>query len=280
MLFEGSVRAGGFSNVDEAIAHGFGRFLAHASGLTIINADTPLIAENARQTKAAVYAIKEQELLDSYAVSVSGTEFKIAGISYRSPHLFPKETFYAIASSIKIAEYFGIRATNDLSRLVVPPGRSSLFRGFKNTTIVDSSYNSNVESVVAIVDMTDRLIGEKWLVLGDIIEQGIWEQEEHERLAHILAKRDFKRIILVGPRMRKHVKPILEAAGKAVESFIGPREALEYLESAVQGGEILVFKGARFLEGIIERLLEDPSDADKLCRREDVWVARRKNFGL
>ena len=280
MLFEGSVRAGGFSNVDEAIAHGFGRFLAHASGLTIINADTPLIAENARQTKAAVYAIKEQELLDSYAVSVSGTEFKIAGISYRSPHLFPKETFYAIASSIKIAEYFGIRATNDLSGLVVPPGRSSLFRGFKNTTIVDSSYNSNVESVVAIVDMTDRLIGEKWLVLGDIIEQGIWEQEEHERLAHILAKRDFKRIILVGPRMRKHVKPILEAAGKAVESFIGPREALEYLESAVQGGEILVFKGARFLEGIIERLLEDPSDADKLCRREDVWVARRKNFGL
>ena len=280
MLFESSVGANGFSNVDEAIAHGFGRFLAHTSKLAIINADIPLIVENARQTKVAVYGITERELLDSYAVSASGTEFTIAGISYRSPHLFPKETFYAIVSSVKIAEHFGIRPTADLSRLVVPPGRSSLFRGFKNTTIVDSSYNSNVDSVVAIVRMTEALSGEKWLVLGDIIEQGRFEQEEHERLGRILAGCDFKRTVLVGPRLRKYVKSILEESGKRVESFIGPKEALDYLVSELSGHEILVFKGARFLEGIIEHLLENSADAEKLCRRENVWVARRKKFGL
>lgn len=280
MLFESEVGAGGFANVDEAIAYGFGRFLAHTSALAIINADTPLIVENARQTKAAVYGIKERELLDAYTVSTSGTEFTIAGVSYRSPHIFPKETFYAIASSIKIAEYFGIRPTADLSELMVPPGRSSLFRGFKNTTILDSSYNSNVDSVIAIVRMAEALPGEKWLVLGDLVEQGTLEQEEHERLARILAATGFKRIVLVGPRMRSYAKPILEAGGVSVESFIGPKEALDYLLSTVRGGEILVFKGARFLEGIIEHLLENPADAAKLCRREKVWVARRKKFGL
>ncbi len=280
MLFEKSVGSGGFAGVDEAIAYGFGRFLAHTSKLAIINADTPLIVENARQTKAAVYGITERELLDSYAVSTSGTIFTIEGVSYRSPHLFPKETFYAIVSSVKIAEYFGIRPTADLSELIVPPGRSSLFRGIKNTTIVDSSYNSNVDSVVAIVRMTEALPGEKWLVLGDIIEQGRFEQEEHERLGRIVAGFDFKRIVLVGPRLRKYVKPILEENGKHAPSFIGPREALDYLVPELSGGEILVFKGARFLEGVIEHLLLDKADAAHLCRRENVWVTRRKNFGL
>ncbi len=85
---------------------------------------------------------------------------------------------------------------------------------------------------------------------------------------------------MVGPRLRKHVKPILEASGKGVESFIGPKEALDYLLSTIHGGEILVFKGARFLEGIIEHLLENKEDAEKLCRREKVWQERRKKWGL
>ena len=162
----------------------------------------------------------------------------------------------------------------------MPPGRSSLFRGFKNTTLLDSSYNADVESVAAILRTAEMISGEKWLVLGDLIEQGKLEQEEHERLARIVATGDFKRTVLVGPRMRKYVKPILEKNGKAALSFISPKEALDYIVPALSGGEILVFKGARFLEGIIEHLLADTADAAHLCRREKVWVARRKNFGL
>ncbi len=77
-----------------------------------------------------------------------------------------------------------------------------------------------------------------------------------------------------------YIKPVLEDGGKQVESFIGPRETLDYLLSAVRGGETLVFKGARFLEGIIEHLLENSADAEKLCRREMVWRERRKKWGL
>ena len=128
--------------------------------------------------------------------------------------------------------------------------------------------------------MAELLDGDKWMVLGDLIEQGKLEQEEHERLARILATCDFKRTVLVGPRTHMYVKPILEGAGKAVASFIGPKEALDYLLSELSGGEILVFKGARFLEGIIEHLLLDKADAAHLCRREAVWVARRKKFGI
>lgn len=285
MLFEKSVERGEFANVDDAIAHGFGRFLAHTSKFAVINADNPLIALNARETSASLYEIKERELLDAYTVSTSGTTFRIGGQTYAMPYVLPKETFYAIASSVKVAEYFGIRPTTDLSGFVMPPGRSSIFRGIKGTTILDSSYNASLESVVAIMRMAEALPGEKWLVLGDLIEQGKLEREEHEQLGHFIATSGFARAILVGPRLQKYTKPVVEAAGKRVESFIGPKEALDYLLSELSGGlpgqgEILVFKGARFLEGIIEHLLENPADAAQLCRREDVWVARRKKFGL
>lgn len=280
MLFESSVGPGGFASVDEAIAQGFNRFLAHTSKLAIINADNPRILERARQMKVPLYEMREQELLNSYTVHASGSEFTISDIPYRLPYVLPKEIFYGIASATKIAQYFGIQPTNDPGGLLMPPGRSSLFRGLKNTTLLDSSYNADVESVAAVIRMAEMLPGEKWLVLGDLIEQGKLEQEEHERLGHMLVKCDFKRIVLVGPRSRMYIKPVLEDGGKQVESFIGPRETLDYLLSAVRGGETLVFKGARFLEGIIEHLLENSADAEKLCRRETVWRERRKKWGL
>jgi hypothetical protein len=59
-----------------------------------------------------------------------------------------------------------------------------------------------------------------------------------------------------------------------------PGEALGYLVGNLNGGETILFKGARFLEGVVERLLKNPSDASKLCRREAVWAKRRKMWGL
>ena len=280
MLFEKSVERGEFPSVDEAIAHGFGRFLAHTSKLAIINADNPRILEHATNAGVPLHGIREQDVLTAYRVSTSGSEFTISGIPYRLPYILPKEILYGIASAVKIAGYFGMQPTNDPAGLTMPPGRSSLLRGVKNTTLLDSSYNADAESVAAIVRMAEMLTGEKWMVLGDLIEQGKLEQEEHERLARILATCDFRRIVLVGPRTQMYVKPILEAAGKTVASFISPRDALDYIVSELSGGEILIFKGARFLEGIIEHLLLDKADAAHLCRREAVWVARRKKFGI
>lgn len=282
MLFEKVVSDHAFASLDEAIAYEFGCFIAQASTLAIVNADSVLIEQQIPRTHASVYEIRERALRVQHTVTTGGTEFTIRDTVYRTPHLLPKETLYAIESSVKLAEYFGVRPTSDLSKLVVPPGRSSLFRGLKKTTIVDSSYNANVESVAAIVRMAERLHGEKWLILGDLTEQGRFEKEEHERIAHILAKSELSHVISVGPRTRAFLGPVLaaEAPHILVESFIGPKEALDYLISAIEGGEILVFKGARFLEGIIEHLLEDKADVAKLCRREPIWQTRRKQWGL
>ncbi|OGG91996.1 hypothetical protein A3H16_03935 [Candidatus Kaiserbacteria bacterium RIFCSPLOWO2_12_FULL_53_8] len=274
--FEKEVSGGAFRTVDQAIAYEFGYFIEHASRLAILNTDNPLISKHLYRTKAEVDEIKENEVLERYEIRDDGSEFKIAGVNYSTPFLLPKETFYAIAASAKVAEYFGKQPTSDLSALTMPPGRSSVFRGIKNTTIVDSSYNANVESVSAVLRMVEKLPTKKWLILGDLTEQGGLEKEEHEKIAHLVGQGDFEKILLVGPRLKKYALPILNDA----VPFDTPKETLDYLNDTIQGGEILVFKGARFLEGIIEHLLENKDNAAKLCRREEVWQKRRAQWGL
>jgi UDP-N-acetylmuramyl pentapeptide synthase len=274
--FERAVRAGTSASVDEAIAHEFGYFLERAEKLAIINGDNPLILKETRRTKAEIFTIKESRL-QQYAVHMNGTDFTMNDTTYRFPFLLPQEVFYSIAASARVAEYFGVRPANDLSGFAMPPGRSSIFKGINNTTIVDSSYNANVDSVAAILRMTEKLPAEKkWLILGDLTEQGASEKEEHEKIAPLVSEVKFRKVILVGPRLKKYAAPLLHEA----VSFEGPREALDHIASSMTGGEMLVFKGARFLEGIIEHLLQNKADANKLCRREKIWQMRRTQWGL
>jgi hypothetical protein len=59
-----------------------------------------------------------------------------------------------------------------------------------------------------------------------------------------------------------------------------PKDGLDYILKAISGGEVMLFKGARFLEGIIEHLLENKEDVNKLVRREIAWQKRRREWGL
>ncbi len=282
--FEKLLRTGKFTNVDEAIAYEFGYFVEQASKLVITNGDNKLIVDQKKRTTAEWREVREDDHLEEYSVATTGTGFVISGRAYHLPYLLPKETFYAIAATPVICEYFGQQTDEHFSRLVMPPGRSSLFAGIKNTTIIDSSYNANLASVSVIVSMVNQLRAEKkWAILGDLIEQGEQEQTEHEGLAELLVDSDFEQIILVGPRLTKYTLPKLaelEERGVHIESFIQPKDALDYLSSAIKGDEVLLFKGARFLEGVIEHLLASPDDVNKLCRREQIWQIRRKQWSL
>lgn len=282
--FDRVVEQGKFPHVDEAIAFEFGYFVAKAKKLVILNADNPQIEQQESRTSAKVFEIKEPDQLEQYVLKESGTEFVIQKNVYRFSFFLPKETFYSIVAARKLLEYFGLEKEHNFSTLVLPPGRSSILQGIKNTTIIDSSYNANVDSVAVILSMVKKLpANKKWAILGDLTEQGNQEQVEHEKLADLVAGVGFQRVILVGPRLAHYTLPKLRSlVGKetVVESFIQPKEALDYLLASLEGNETLVFKGARFLEGIIEHLLANAQDVNKLCRREVVWQTRRKQWGL
>lgn len=273
-----------FTTVEEAIAYEFGYFLEYTTGLAIINGDSKFILEQQKRLKAPVKSIKRNEQLKKYILTAGSTEFQINKRLYKIKALLPQENFYSLSMTTTLLEYLNIKTDYSFSTFHLPPGRSSVFQGIKDITIIDSSYNATLDGMRAILDMFNRYSAKnKWVVLGDMLEQGKEEQEEHEKLAEVIASIHLSKIILMGPRVLKYTYPKLKLLlknSRKIEKYTLPKDVLDYLTTHISGGEVILFKGARFLEGVIEHILADKNDIKKLCRREKIWHLRRREWGL
>jgi len=269
------------SSVEEAIAGEFGNYLRYTKNLVIVNAAQPLIMKQTEQIKANLKPISPQDVT-GWKVSATGVSFTAHKTSYQLPVLAPHETALSVLAVAEVCAHFNISLDPSFKNLVLPPGRSSVLAGIKQTTIIDSSYNSVPDAARAMLQLFGSYPAtDKWLVLGDMIEQGKSEAAEHEALATEIAALKLQKVVLMGPRVSKYTAPKLKQLGYSnVICFTEPKPALDYLTTELNGGETIMFKGARFLEGIIEHLLADPADASKLCRRELVWQRWREKWGL
>lgn len=278
--FDTLAKDGNFKSVEEAIAYEFCSFPQYARKLVIANGDSPLIQSQIKGIKAEVKNVSIKSLQD-YRINRNSTEFIFEHKKYSINYIVPKYVFYSIIMTNLLMKTLNLPLDPTFKKLVLPPGRNSVFKGIKNTTIIDSTYNATPDGVKTILEMLDNYPAKnKWIVLGDMVELGLKEKEEHEKLATLLNSMNLSKVVLIGPRVSKYIYPKLNPPAGGAEKFTIPKDGLDYILKNINGGETILFKGARFLEGIIEHLLQDKKDTDKLVRREIVWQNRRKTFGL
>ncbi len=281
--FDRLVSAGSFASVEEAIAHEYGELVAAAKDLVIVNADNPLMVAQTSRTSAQVQMVTIKDL-KKYHASAAGSYFSFGGKEHTVPALLPKNNYYQLAMTEMLLAYLGKKPA-PYSGFTMPPGRSNVFQGIRGSTLIDSTYNNaNLDSLSDVVAMfNDYQAPAKWLVIGDILEQGQHEAREHARLAEMLNNAHFDRLLLIGPRVKRYTMPKLSAAvQKRTTVFLMPWDVLQYLQQNLPADPpaTVLFKGVRFLEGVIEALLANPADAANLPRREPIWHKRRKQWGL
>lgn len=275
MNYDKEVESRKFHNVDQAIAYEYGYFVRNNPKFAIINADNNYIFEQSKKLNN-VLNIKLKKC-KNYQLSKAGSSFSDGEHKYTFSNLLPEKSFYSIIAAIKIAEYLKIQPDYSFEDFKIPPSRSSIFDGSKNTTLIDSSYNANYSSTATILSMVEKINNpHKWFVFGGMLEQGREEKEEHEKLIPEIKKVNFELIILVGEVASKYLGP--EFKNKSI-SFSRLPDALKYLQENLSGGELILFKGGR-MEGLVEKLLKDKSEASKLCRRENVYAKKRKAMGI
>ena len=278
--FEKVVKEGKFKDVSEAITSEFANLPAYTTKRVYIDADSKLMKKATENIKAKVIPIKKT-LLKKYVVFADSTDFTYGDTTFHFNHPEPKDIAFNLFVLQDLMKYLKLPFNPDFSDVLVAPGRSSYFKGKKGIDIVDSSYNAHMISMASTLDMAKRMHAErKWLIIGDIVDQGSLEETEHKKLAEMIADVKPDRVILVGRRTKKYTAPRLKELGVSAVATTDPKKALLYLENHITGKETLIFKGSQYLEWIIEKLLADPEDARKLCRREKAAVARRKSWGL
>ena len=278
--FEQEVKEGKFESLDLAIMDEFAKLPENTQCLVFIDGDNDLMRRATREIKARVNEYHKSEIV-KYSVYPSRTEFGTPSTTFRFASPQPRDLSIQLLMLRDLMKYLKIPLKTDFSEMPLPPGRSSFFAGKNGLKLIDSSYNAHIISMQSILEMARSLrASHKWLVIGDIVDEGSIEEEEHKKLADLIARVDPEEVILVGRRTKEYTAPRLKELGLSPKTTLDPKKALSYIEKHTTGEETLIFKGSQYLEWIIEKLLEDPADSAKLCRREPAAVKRRKNRGL
>ena len=277
--FEGAVRQGQFASVDEAILAEFSQLPRHTTRQVIYDGDNAQIAATMKSISGVEKVAVTGAALQSYHVWPDKTEFVVDGVTYTFAEPLPRETYIQLAIMAALAHYLDMPVASDMSTYVQPSGRSNYFAGKKGVRLIDSTYNAHMMSMESIIGMYKEMQAKhKWIVVGDIIEQGQIEADEHTRLGKILRDAEFERVVLVGRRTQSYTYPQLNPEQSV--TFLHPRDAAKYLASELTGSETVLFKGSQYLEGVVEHLLLDSTDAGKLPRQDPAARQRRAKWGL
>lgn len=284
--YENQVETGEFEDIDRAITHEFAMLPQYTREKIYIDGDIYLMTKSMEKIKkhhdipAEVINCYKSDLT-KYFVAPTSTDFTIKKTVFHFASPQPRDLAIQLVMLEKLCKYLKIPLKTDFSKMPLPPGRSSYFKGENGLTLIDSSYNAHLISVESILDMVKSMgTKHKWLIIGDMIEQGKIEGEEHTKLANAITATKPEKVILVGRRTKKYTYPVLDKNKLDVIALDNVKQALGYIEENAKGYEVLVFKGSQYLEWLVEKLLENPDDAEKLPRRDPVYVKRREKRGL
>lgn len=278
--FDPLVASGAFSTVDDAIAAEFATLAKATKKHVYIDADNPLMVHASEGISAEVVPFKKSDV-KRYIVYPDATDFSFGATTFHFASPQPRDLAIQLLMLRHLCTYLKIPLKTDLSTLPLAPGRSSYFHGKNGLDLIDSTYNAHLISMASILDMARSLHApHKWLVIGDIVDQGSIEKEEHTKLADLIASVDAEEVILVGRRTKAYTAPRLKELGISAKTTLDPKKALQYIQKATRGRETIIFKGSQYLEWIIEQLLEDPADARFLPRRDSGAKKRRERYGL
>lgn len=280
-----------------SIANEKGKLLTRLSSkdLAIFTVDQPeveqLIPNIHAETKTFSIDKKTATIyLTDHSTSLSGTTFQFILDKQKytlqfNHQLHFKESFGTFATALLIANHLGMKTEKAIEILEkkykLQPGRMSIIEGIKETTILDSSYNSSLSPTSAALRMIAAFPQRKIVVLGDMRELGKKTAEDHQALAKVAAKSaDF--IITVGPLMKQFFIPELITLGfpkDKIHSVETAYEAVPILKSLMKKDDLILVKGSQntiFLEIVVKALMKYPEKATQvLCRQSAFWDEQR-----
>lgn len=263
-------------------------------GYVILNIDDEYIRNAKTKIKARKYTISRiDRKADFYIEEVKNyvNEFVLvlsyAGKKYKLTiqNPLPEHFSYSFVCAIAVAKAAGISIQESINTLgkefYLPAGRMSVFKGIKDTIIIDSSYNN--ATLTPILDLLNfvRDIGRQRRrigIIGDMRELGTMSKLLHEEVARkILETLDL--VLLIGPLSQQYILPILKKKDFPVFSFSNFTSAKSTILEEIRPKDMVLIKGSQntlFLERAVEMLLKNPQDKEKLCRRGEYWEKIRE----
>lgn len=134
-----------------------------------------------------------------------------------------------------------------LERFVSPPMRVNITWLANERVLVDDSYNANLESMLGVLNIAEELrsAGKRvCLVLGDMLEQGSFSSELHQKVAEKVVKVEPEVCISVGNESKIIAEALNSASNKKLATHVSKVEEAIPLALAAPV-DVFIIKGSR-----------------------------------
>jgi UDP-N-acetylmuramyl pentapeptide synthase len=161
-------------------------------------------------------------------------------------------------------------------------GRMNPLPGLHGSVIIDDTYNSSPEAVIAALDTLAHYPakGRRMALLGTMNELGDDAARYHRELGAAAAGLDL--LVTLGDLANEHLAPAAIKAGldpSRVQTADSPYAAADYLAVMLRPGDVLLVKGSQnrvFAEEAVKHLLADPTDRAHLVRQTPEWLRTKQ----
>jgi UDP-N-acetylmuramoyl-tripeptide--D-alanyl-D-alanine ligase len=133
-------------------------------------------------------------------------------------------------------------------------GRLNLIGAIGGAHLLDDSYNANPSSIRAGIDALKLIQGERWLVLGDMMELGPTSDDLHGEIGDYAQRSGLQRLFAIGPRSQHAV----QGFGAGALWFENMDALIAALRANLNPRVVMLVKGSRSsrMERVTQALAE------------------------
>ncbi len=175
-------------------------------------------------------------------------QLKVPGIHMVSNALAAAACAYALGLSLRDIVH-GLQNFGGVS------GRMTFLPGKNNSIIIDDTYNANLNSVLAAVDVLSHMSGKRCLILGDMGELGSAAIEHHQLVGATAREKGIECLFSCGTHSAESSK----AFGAAGRHYVGQQELVDAFSAQLDQNTTVLIKGSRSaaMEKIVQQLIKE-----------------------
>jgi UDP-N-acetylmuramoyl-tripeptide--D-alanyl-D-alanine ligase len=231
------------------------RFLDSNDGIIFLNNQVEHLREMVpKDAKVIRFGTSDTSLFVEKIISSNPLTMSIlyGGKSFEvSTHLFGSFHQNNVLYAIQIGLYFDVPMNMILSAILnyIPSNNRSEQRKWNENTVLLDAYNANPTSMLSAIDEFCEFIqGNKLLLLGDMMELGTQQQEEHQSIVDFVESKQIETILVGEIFYNTHTQ------SKKIKKFLTLNEATDYINGANLKKYSILVKGSRKMS--LEKLFQ------------------------
>ena len=251
----------GFGNIDNIIKTKGALFEALKNGVSFVNYADDKVKNAHKLGKKITYGLNE---ICDFPADIHHNEDGSIILTIDSQEIHTQSQNLSFAKNIiavaSIAITLGIKWNHFQERILSyqpPKGRCEVSK-YDKITVIDDTYNSNLESCSAAIDYLKAFSGKgrKIVVLGDMLELGKASEEQHIALGYKCSSSNLDAIFTLGENaffIKKSITGIQKN-----HHFEVRQDLIDSLKLELKDNDTILFKGSRGMkmEKIIEGVFE------------------------